>query len=392
MSSSLRSPLSLLALTLALTVLACTPIRRGGSGGGGSSDDDDSGSGDNATDDDDDTGDDDDATGDDDDDDGDDDDATGCANILSVNPESGEVDVYGDTASVTWDAIPNGGEVDVAGPSGSPVGGSISVDDNGRTLVFTANEPFAPNTMYTVTIAQDCTDDVQYSFSTGPYGQPVSPPSVLIGRTYAMDLASATFTQPPGVGALLQGFLVDVDWLIQPTSASDLPNGDMHVMGGMGELDGGDIVQDLCSETNYFTAGPDQQVGTGDDIPATWSNPWMELEADELSMTLQGIETVIQDALITAVFASDGEDWVGGVLEGQIDTRSLVGLVDSEDPNSVCDLVQSTVGVSCVDCGGGEVYCLDMVAEDVEGNWLSNISGGLVPRDASDVAGDPACN
>ena len=70
---------------------------------------------------------------------------------------------------------------------------------------------------------------------------------------------------------------------------------------------------------------------------------------------------------------------MGGTFGGMIDTRGLVGLLDSKDPNAVCDLIEETVGVSCEDCGGGEDYCLTILAEDVSGTWLSNLPNGLTP-------------
>ena len=83
--------------------------------------------------------------------------------------------------------------------------------------------------------------------------------------------------------------------------------------------------------------------------------------------------------------------FVGGTFAGAIDTRPLVGLLDSEDPNAICDLVEETVGITCDDCGGGENFCLGIVAEDVSGNYLSNISGGLTDRSCVDVIDDASC-
>lgn len=331
-------------------------------------------------------------TGDDDDDStaSDDDDAA-CAGILSVDPEQDDSDVFGDKVSVTWDAVPSGGSVAVTDSAGAAVSGAITDDDNGRTLIFTANATFAASGTFGVTISQDCADDVAYDFTTGPYGDPVGEESDLIGRAFNLDLASATFVEPVGVGALLQGFLVDVYVIFNPNADSDLANGEMHITGAVGELDGGDIVQDLCNETLPFTTGPDGIVGTSDDSPADWNNPDMTLEAKSLELAVQGVSATIQDLLITAKFHPELTGFVGGTFAGAIDTRPLVGLLDSEDPNAICDLVEETVGISCEDCGGGENFCLGIVAEDVSGNYLSNIAGGLTTRSCVDVIDDAAC-
>ncbi|MCO4769565.1 MAG: hypothetical protein KDA24_05995 [Deltaproteobacteria bacterium] len=335
------------------------------------------------------TGDDDDAANDDDTV-GNDDDAA-CAGILSVSPEQDETDVFGDKVAVTWDAVPTGGALAVTDEAGAAVAGSTTDDDNGRTLIFTADSTFTASTTFSVTISWDCEADVAYDFTTGPYGDAVGTESDLIGRAFNLDLASADFVEPAGVGALLQGFLVDVYVIFNPTADSDLANGNMHIVGAVGELDGGDIVQDECNETLPFTAGEDGEVGTADDAPADWQNPDMELEADSLALSVQGVEAEIQDLLISAKFHPELTGFVGGTFAGKIDTRALVGLLDSEDPNAICDLVTETVGIECEDCGGGENFCLGVVAENVSGNYLDNIPGGLTLRSCVDIIDDATC-
>ncbi len=333
-------------------------------------------------------GDDDDATGDDDDDST----APLCAGILGTSPEPGDDGVFTSKVSVTWDAVPENGNLTVSDDAGAAVTGTIVEDDNGRTLIFDAGEAFAASTTFNVAITQDCAADVPFSFTTGPYGDPVTTEDDLINRVFHLDLGSATFTEPPAVGPLLQGFLVDVYVVFQATADSDLANGDMHIMGALADLDGGDIVQNTCNETLNFTLGPDNLVGTADDTPAAWDNPMMDLDADLLSLSVQGVTADLQDVQITALYHPDLTNFVGGTFAAVMDTRQLIGLVDSEDPNAICDLVEKTVGVSCEDCGNGEEFCLGLVAEDVSGNWLENIVGGLTPRTCVDVIDDANCD
>ncbi len=325
---------------------------------------------------------------------GDDDDSTEppCAGILGTSPEPADDGVFTSKVSVTWDAVPENGNLSVADEAGAAVTGNITEDDNGRTLIFDAGDAFAASTTFNVTVTQDCADDVPFSFTTGPYGDTVGTEDNLIDRVFHLDLGSATFTEPPAVGPLLQGFLVDVYVVFQATSDSDLANGDMHIMGAIGELDGGDIVQDSCGETLGFTLGPDGIAGTADDTPAAWDNPLMDLQADLLSLSVQGVSADIQDLEITALFHPDLTNFVGGTFAGVLDTRQLIGLVDSEDPNAICDLVEKTVGVSCEDCGNGEQFCLGVVAEDVSGNYLANLPNGLTPKSCVDIIDDAACD
>ncbi len=78
-----------------------------------------------------------------------------------------------------------------------------------------------------------------------------------------------------------------------------------------------------------------------------------------------------------------GAGLVGGVFAGIIDTRPLVGALGSgEDENEICDLVESTVGVSCISCtedgdDTDEVFCLSLRAEDLAADMVE----GLVLED-----------
>ena len=49
------------------------------------------------------------------------------------------------------------------------------------------------------------------------------------------------------------------------------------------------------------------------------------------------------------------------------------------------------MSITCTDCGGGENFCLALVAEDVTGTWLSHLSGGLTPRTCDQIIDDSSC-
>ena len=115
---------------------------------------------------------------------GDDDDATDppCAGILGTSPEPDDTGVFTSKVSVTWDAVPENGTLTVADDAGAAVTGTTTEEDNGRTLVFDAGDALAASTTFNVTIAQDCADDVPFSFTTGPYGDTVTTEDDLIDR------------------------------------------------------------------------------------------------------------------------------------------------------------------------------------------------------------------
>jgi hypothetical protein len=80
----------------------------------------------------------------------------------------------------------------------------------------------------------------------------------------------------------------------------------------------------------------------------------------------------------------------GGLLTGQLDTRSLVGLreaLDAADPDALCALGPN-FGFACVDCADAEPLCIDLRIEDLAGQPAGF---DFVERTAADVGSDPAC-
>ena len=79
------------------------------------------------------------------------------------------------------------------------------------------------------------------------------------------DFGDATFIEPPGIGALIQGFLQDVFMLCDLVPGTEFGAGaqpGLLYRFRLGEQDGPDVVQDLCSETNTMSPA---EAGTWDD-------------------------------------------------------------------------------------------------------------------------------
>ncbi len=316
-----------------------------------------------------------------------------CANaaqIMGVTPEPGDESLYTDRVEVTWDAVPVNPALIVTDEAGDAIPGEVTEDDNGRTLHFTADAIFTASSTVNVEVTFDCLEEpAVWSFSTGPYGQELDDPNDLIDRVLLIDLGSADIVEPKGVGPLLEGFVADVYVLFHLMDVSDFAADELHVMGAIGELDGGDVVQDMCSETIPLTFGQDGVIDTADDLPARWDDPWLRIGPTDLTLDVQGTVATINDLNLELLFHPQATGFVGGSLAGSVDTRELISLVDSEDPNAICDLAEKVVGVSCIDCGGGEPYCLSLLAENIQGEMLWD--GGLTPRTEEDVDNDAAC-
>ena len=316
-----------------------------------------------------------------------------CANaaqLMSVSPEPDKDGLYTDTVEVTWDAVPEEPVLAVTDAAGDAIDGVITEDDNGRTLRFTASTVFAASTTVHVSVDWVCFDDVaEWTFGTGPYGAPLDDPNTLIDRVMLLDLGSADIVEPAGIGPLLEGFVADVYVLFHLMDVSDFAADELHIMGALGALDGSDVVQEMCTETIPLTFGQDGIIDTADDLPARWEDPWLRVGPTDLTLEVEGTEATVRDLDLEMLFHPEGTDFVGGRLAGSIDTRQLISLVDSEDPNAICELAEKVVGVSCVDCGGGEPYCLGLVAENIQGDMLWD--GGLTPLTADDVDANADC-
>jgi len=244
----------------------------------------------------------------------------------------------------------------------------------------------SPSTAYTATISWNSPNSPFVAeFETGVYGTPVDDETSLIGRTYLVDLASADFVEPPGVGPILQEQLDREELLFSVTAESDFAANELHILGGYNDWEG-EVTQDLCAETFSFTAGLDDVVGTADDMPATWNNPEIALVLTELTMNLRGYETVVQDLRITGTYHPSLSSSQGGTFSGRIDTRpfapALVGPEGGE--GTMCDGLQG-MSIKCVECGGDNpgVFCLNVAAENVRSREQPGLT--LQPRSCTDI-------
>jgi hypothetical protein len=326
---------------------------------------------------------------------GDDDDATADPPVVIVeaNPEPGEDNFFFQSPLwVEFDRAPDSATITLSGPDGD-VAGTQESDNNGRVERFTPSAALTPSASYTMTVSWSPSEgDLSVDFQTGPYGGMVGTPGDLVDMAFNIDLAGAEFVEPPGVGPILQSQIGDIAIVFSPLATSDFDAGEIHIVGALGEDSGGNITQDTCQESLAFTYGPDGALGGGDDVPAGWSNPDMELGPTDLSISVQGIEATIQDLVITGTFHPDLVDMRGGTFAGKVDTRPLAPELDPEGgEGAICDLVEETIGVGCEECGGdnpGE-FCLSVLAEDIVAEEVPGLT--VAERGCADILADAAC-
>jgi len=326
---------------------------------------------------------------------GDDDDSTAEPDVVIVeaNPEPGEDNFFFQSPLwVEFDRAPDSATISLSGPDGD-VAGTQEEDNNGRVARFTPSADLTPSTDYTMTVSwAPAAQDLNVSFTTGPYGNTVGTEDDLIGATYNIDLANANFVEPPGVGPILQSQIGDIAIIFSPLPTSDFAAGEMHIVGAIGEDVGGTITQDTCNESLAFTYGPDNVLGGGDDVPAGWDNPVLELGPTDLVISVQGINATIQDLVIIGTFHPDLVDMRGGTFAGKVDTRPLAPELDPEGgEGAICDLVEETIGVSCEECGGTVPgpFCLSVLADNIVAEEVPGLT--VAERGCADILGDADC-
>jgi len=296
--------------------------------------------------------------------------------VTAVSPEPDETNFFFQAQLFAeFNSVPTSASITLADAGGAAVSGESATTEGGRRIEFDPSADLASSASYTMTLTWEPTDQppLEISFMTGPYGETLGEAAPgLADITYNIDLASATFVEPAGIGSLLgsqlDGVAVLFSVLPEPESSFESGGSGLHILGAIGEESGGNIEQEACTETLAFTFGPDGEFGGDDDVPASWNDPLMELGPTDLPLAIQGVEVTLQDLQISGTFHPELDDMRGGVFAGKIDTRPLApALVSDGDENAICELAYETVGVECEECGGDipGPFCLTLRAEDV---------------------------
>jgi hypothetical protein len=181
----------------------------------------------------------------------------------------------------------------------------------------------------------------------------------LTGQAWAIDLATATWTAPAGVGeTLATAFNLP---LLLGVSADA---GDTLTLQGA-VPDTGLAAQDLCRATQAFGE-------------ADFSTDPRFLTASR-SVTLPGDSTAFADELplpleefvLGGVIDADGQAFHDGEMTFSVDMRiagaAVEGLVATSDPDEICDFT-ALFSIPCVACGSdAAAYCIDFEIEGVTG-------------------------
>jgi hypothetical protein len=205
------------------------------------------------------------------------------------------------------------------------------------------------NEDYTLT-AEFCGKTETLTFGTSEFGLPLEGNvSELASNTYNIDLASAEYTHPPGIGTLLSQN-IDQPLLLGIETATEESLDFIAALGLYNNVGGIDQASSLW----YF---PGADFST---------SPYFEAFSETLAIDYNGIAIPIFEFKISGTFSADITKIGKAHFEGLGDTREIAENL-MQDENGLCTLLAAS-GSDCVQCPGApaeEEYCV-FLAGDIE--------------------------
>jgi len=298
--------------------------------------------------------------------------------ISETVPSGGDSSFYyRGSIEVTFTATESEGEVELTDSSGNAVSGESSWDDTGTVLYFTPDDPLSPSTDYKLVIHY-CGGDPEVDFRTSEVGTAADTTS-MVGKAYTIDLSSARFIEPEGIGSVL-GSVLTQSILVGVTAAD---SSTIQMVGAISTE--GTTEQDPCTPSIDF---PEADF-TG--------NPYFEIGPQDTTISVAGYTATIGDLYISGAFAPDASYFAGGELGGVVDTTTLDDIpdladlagCDGTDDNCLCDFIAGTGFAACSDCPDGSgPYCLTLLADQIV---ATEIDGSVEVITEDDVAANPTC-
>jgi hypothetical protein len=177
-------------------------------------------------------------------------------------------------------------------------------------------------------------------------------PALAVGRTYVLDLQSATFTQPPGIDGLLLGLAVKE----RAFSVLGVRGGEPLLRTGIVEGPPGARQQDPCALTTdvVLRNGPNDRFGRRMNGPLAGYAVEYNMPYRDVTMAGRlGPQATEVDQIRFAATT---------------DMLPLTAL----GVGDVCQLIV-IAGITCVPCPNGSPTCLDVVMEDGVATWDPNL-------------------
>jgi hypothetical protein len=295
---------------------------------------------------------------------GDGDDPVPCAvSVADAAPADGASDHdYRAAISFTLSAADGAAALSLVDAEGADVPGTAAGSEGDTVWTFTPSSELLPESGYTATLAFCADTDEPASASTAFTTLPEIDPFEcdLTGKTFWVDLQSATWNEPNGVAPLLLGGL-DNDILL---GVERHEGAEVDIVGA---ADDGARAQDYCQATWAFP--------TGDFSLA----PSFSVGPEDTDVSFNGFPMTMEQLRIEGEFSRDCSTLDDAELTAQIDVRTIKELVNEllgvEDPDTICTLMAG-FGTTCAACpSDGEPYCIPV---EVEGATATETGAPMV--------------
>jgi hypothetical protein len=225
--------------------------------------------------------------------------------------------------------------------TGGAVSGQSNLAIDGMSVSFEMGVPLARSANFQATVRAEaesgCAELVEsWNFGTSDLGTAVASPAGLVGRTYLMDMAAATFVKPAGIGALFNSFMTAplFTHVTDVSSTVTLANASGPVFG---------------NHPNYC-------VNTRALPPGSFNNPHFLIGPIPFVLPFDAVHVPVSDAYVSGDFSADGSVIGGFRITGLMDTRPLNALVG----DIFCDLMPQMAGYLCESCPDGTDHCLEL--------------------------------
>jgi hypothetical protein len=273
--------------------------------------------------------------------------------LSGTSPSDGASDVAGAgpfTATLSGDDA--SAEITVWTADGAAVSGTSTV--SGSTVSFTPSAALAGSTAHQLKVTWcDAAEESTITFTTANS----DPAAVTEGLSYKVDLTTANWEQPAGLGTIIAG-AITTDILVGVLAVDD---SSLTLVGATTTELGGP--QDFCAQSIAFPA-------------ADWSsNPYFSAGPSDVALVVQGVAVSIKNFNLAGTFNGDASAIGGAQLSGQIDVRDIAPLVEpllgTSDPDEVCGALAG-FGASCVTCSSdSEPYCIDVLITEINASQIS---------------------
>jgi hypothetical protein len=242
-----------------------------------------------------------------------------------------------------------------------------TVDRQAKTLTFTPDAPWAPDTEYEVSVRSLCSL-LTTTFSTSQLGQPLSDLDALVGSSWKLDVRSGVMTQPPLFGSLITGSVQGWEVITLTERVGDQFNARFSY------ADRRATEQDLCLPAI--------------DLPRQFDisgNPTVTMEPD--AQWYLGELAGPGDSFLTGMMRPDGSEIINATWSIYTDLRDVYSMFGAGTATQIC-AVFATAGFSCQPCADGTPVCMETRFENLE---LVPAPFALVERLPADILLDPAC-